>query len=205
MTTPPGAWKRGIHVRLNSLLMTLGLSSALAFAGPDDHPEPREKSEPGLLLAFHQITPGVGLRDTNSRSGFGAMVAIGGETGRFVVEGSTFPVQSRSIDGNSRRIHVVTWSLGGDLKLPLIHGPQTSIYALGGLRLDYWVSGEGGESHPDNSAGNLGFRLGLGLRLGRIFSEARYRFALGDVRVHSANSGPDNGWSAYELGIGVLF
>lgn len=75
----------------------------------------------------------------------------------------------------------------------------------GGLRLDYWVSGEGGESHPDNSAGNLGFRVGLGVRLGRIVGEARYRFALGDVRVHSANSGPDGGWSAYELGVGVLF
>lgn len=192
-------------MRLNSLLGILCLSSALAFAGTENHPEQREESDAGLLLAFHQITPGVGLRDTNSRSGFGAMVAIGGETGRIVAEGSIFPVQSRLVDGTPRRIHVVTWSLGGDLKLPLVHGPQASLYALGGLRLDYWVSGEGGESHPDNSAGNLGFRLGLGVRLGRIVGEARYRFALGDVRVHSANSGPDNGWSAYELGVGVLF
>lgn len=158
-----------------------------------------------FLLLVNQITPGENLSTTNSRSGAGLLIGFEGKVGRLVMEGAWFPVQSRVVAGESRRITVVTCGFGYDHKIPIVSGGNNSIYALGGIHLDWWTSGSDGEKYPDNSSGNLGFRAGVGMRLNKLVGEARYRFTFGDVRVHSSDSGSAAAWSAYELSFGFRF
>jgi hypothetical protein len=192
-------------MRIVPALLGLSLSLIPAMAQEGGAPASRDSHATDLTLTFHQITPGENLRDANSRSGYGAMVAIEGEHGRLAVEGSFFPVQSRLIDGTPRRVDVAAWGIGFDFKQPLVRQDQARLYAIAGFRIDYWVTGYAGEDTPNRSAGNFGIRLGLGARLGPLVGEARYRFTFGDVRVNSDTHGPAFGWSAYELALGVAF
>lgn len=183
----------------------------LAFAS-GLHAQSAEPDKPGggaFLLELHQVTPGPGLRDINSRSGFGGMVGfeIGGPVlgARFVLEAGTVPTQFADPAFPGQTYEPVTWGGGIDGILHL-GSRDLNAYALAGLHLDHWqttfVYDSTGASDSSAST-HLGLRLGAGLQAGPFFAEARYRLTAGDLRVPSDQVGSGGSWSAVEVGAGL--
>lgn len=158
------------------------------------------------IFELHQITPGSGIRDANSRGGWGGQLGFEIAEGRFVVEAGGFPTQFNTSDQASGANEVLTLGLGFDYLFPLAEHRDGGVYLLAGLHLDSWTGrAESETGHESNSASHLGLRMGAGLRLGPIFGEIRYRVTEGDIRVSSSYPGRGGAWGAVEVGMGVRF
>lgn len=179
----------------------------LPLAAQDSGPAPARGSHPAhLVLEAHQVTPGEGLRDANSRSGWGVMIGFEGGNVRVVAEGGLIPAQAGIYNGQPVETRVLAWGVGGDYLLRITDRKDGSFYLLAGGRLDGWASHYvSGSSEESSSTTKLGLRAGAGLRLGPVFGEVRYRITYGDLRYNSSDPRQGGAWSAVEAGVGVRF
>lgn len=185
-------------------MFLLALPSVL---GAQDH-RPHLYSEEVLAGVFevHQITPGPGIRDANSRGGWGGQLGFEMEEGRFVVEAGQFPTQFETSDTGPGSNEVFTVGMGFDYLFRVTDHWDGGFYILAGVHLDSWSGrSESTKGRESNSSTHLGLRVGAGLRLGPIFGEVRYRLTEGDIRVSSAYPGRGGSWGAVEVGMGVRF
>lgn len=177
-----------------------------AFLGAQDHSFSYWNGDVRGLIEIHQITPGPGIRDANSRGGWGGQLGVEAGEGRFVLEAGEFPAQLDMLDGSPSSTSVFTLGMGLDYLYRITDREDGSLYLLAGVHLDSWSGRvDTSQGRESNNASHLGLRFGVGLRLGPLFGEVRYRLTEGDIRVSSAYPGRGGGWSGIEVGMGVRF
>lgn len=146
------------------------------------------------------------MREANSRGGWGGQLGIEAENVRLVVEASGFPAQLDTWNGMPSSTFVFTAGMGVDYLMRLTNHRDGSLYLLAGLHLDSWTGrSESSFGSESEDSSHLGLRLGMGLRLGPLFGEVRYRLTHGDLRVRSSEYGQGGGWGAVEIGMGLRF
>lgn len=191
--------------------MRIGIGALLLFissflGAQEGHTFTRADGSLFGIFELHQITPGAGIRDANSRGGWGGQLGIEVQEGRFVLEAGGFPAQFDQSNGVSSTNEVFTLGLGFDYLIRLTDRRDGSLYLLLGIHLDSWSGrSESTQGRESDNASHIGFRMGAGLRLGHVFGEIRYRMTEGDIRVSSAYPGRGGTWGAVEVGMGVRF
>lgn len=164
-----------------------------------------------FLLELHQVTPGPGLRDLSSRTGWGGLIGI--EFGkrnlglRVTAGVSSVPARETDPTDPSRPAYQpLVWDYGVD-GLVRVGRRDLNVYGLLGVHVETWdvsstyVAGAEGSSSGDYT--HLGLRLGAGLNAGPFFAEVRYRVTGGDLSVPSDQRGTASSWSAVEAGGGL--
>lgn len=198
--------------RLPAIPFLLLAAAPLLRAGD---PAPGAPTSAAFLVEVHQISPAGGLRDLNSRSGYGGMVGmeVDGEVfgGRFVLEAGSLPAQELDPE-SGKLVRPFTWGGGAD-GLARFGRPDLNVYLLAGLHFDHWgtsytysysYDSSEPEPQPENSdATHLGLRVGAGLNAGPFFAEVRYRITGGDLSVPGDQRGSASSWSAVEAGAGL--
>lgn len=198
-----GWWHPG-WMRIRSFLLVMAFPCLLC--AQDDHSFSYWNGDVHGLIEIHQITPGPGIRDANSRGGWGGQLGVEAGEGRFVLEAGEFPAQLDVVDGAPSSTSVFTLGMGLDYLYRITDRKDGSLYLLAGVHLDSWSGRvDTTQGRVSNNASHLGLRIGVGLRLGPLFGEVRYRLTEGDIRVSSAYPGRGGGWSGVEVGMGVRF
>ena len=198
------AWWHPGWMRIRTLLLLMALPAFLC--AQDDHSFSYWNGDVHGLIEVHQITPGPGIRDANSRGGWGGQLGVEAGEGRFVLEAGEFPAQLDVLDGSPSSTSVFTLGMGLDYLYRITDRADGSLYLLAGVHLDSWSGKvDTTQGRESNNASHLGLRFGVGLRLGPLFGEVRYRLTEGDIRVSSAYPGRGGGWSGVEVGMGVRF
>lgn len=180
--------------------------ASLALDGQEVRTYSSREGTAHVLVEVHQVTPESGLREANSRGGWGGQLGFEAADFRFVAETGGFPAQAEWLAGAPATRTVVTWGLGFDYLLRISEHRDAGLYLLGGLHFDNWSGGvETPEGRDSDHSSHLGLRLGAGLRLGPVFGEIRYRLTEGDIRVASTDPRWGGGWGAVEVGMGLRF